>query len=217
MSTKRGWVAVLALIASSAAMAQFAGLLPDKTSGVKAADVDTFLQSAKQATALVRTSASNLALAVASKEDRAKIQALIDANQKAESAQEKESTGKELQTTATAVLQKTDFEKSEEVKAASKDDTRKKAIAASGYNLALGLLKDKVVADQGKGLVSKVGSDVTLASKVGGIKDAVGTAGDQMSGLGSVSANLPKLFAKVGVDAKLPTSADEAPKETAAF
>jgi hypothetical protein len=219
MRTKHCFVVTLGLLAFGSVWAVgLTNLVPGKSpSGVKAADVDSFLQGAHQATALVQTSASNLALAVASKEDQAKIQALIDANKKAESAQEKESTAKELLASDQAVLKKTDFENGEEVKAASKDETRKKAIANSGYDLALGLLKDKLVADQGKDLVSKVGSDITLASKLGSIKDAVAATGDQMSGLGSVSMNLPKLFAKIGVDAKLPTSASDPPKETASF
>jgi hypothetical protein len=219
MRTKHCFMVTLGLLASGSVLAVgLTNLVPGKSpSGLKAADVDSFLQGAHQATALVQTSASNLALAVASKEDQAKIRALIDANKKAESAQEKESTAKELLASDQAVLKKTDFENGEEVKAASKDEARKKAIAISGFDLALGLMKDKLVADQGKDLVSKVGSDMTLASKLGSIKDAVAATGDQMSGLGSVSMNLPKLFAKIGVDAKLPTSASDSPKETASF
>ena len=184
------------------------------SSSVNAGDIDTFVKTAKDASNLVRSSASQLALAISNKEERAKIQALVDANKKAESPEEKESTAKQLESESATTLKQIDFEKSKEVEAASKDEAQKKAIADSGYNLMLGMLKDKALADQGKGLVTSASSNPTLVSKLGGLKDAVGATGDQLSNFGNVSTNLPKLFTKVGVSVKAPTSAEEKPHET---
>ena len=48
----------------------------------------------------------------------------------------------------------------------------KKLLAASAYNYALGLLQEKALSGESRGLISGMGSNPTLMSKLGQVKDA---------------------------------------------
>jgi hypothetical protein len=74
----------------------------------------------------------------------------------------------------------------------------------------LGVLKQGVLQVQSTGLISGMTSNPANLAKLGSVKDAASSIGNQLSITSTLASNMPAVFSTVGV--KSPTSADEKPK-----
>jgi hypothetical protein len=92
-----------------------------------------------------------------------------------------------------------------------KMDSEKRAqLGDSAYNFMLGVLKQGVLQQQSTGLISGMSSNPANLAKLGSVKDAASSIGNQLSITSTLASKMPAVFSTVGV--KSPKSADEKPK-----
>lgn len=219
--------AIIGLTAVTSAHAQFGGMpkmgLPgapgasQSSSQAPAVDIDTFLESANMAKALVAESVTRIAAAVVSKEEAQKINDRRVAANAMTDTKEKESALKQIASDEIAIIGAADADAVSKQLAAEKNQTKVKELGASIYNLALGLLKDKEAFDQGMALIKQIQSNpmnaVKMAPKIGRLKEVLSSIGSQVSAAPTLMKSM-KALATVAKVSKFPTSSSEASKKS---
>ena len=201
------------------AHAQFGGLASalgggsTSKSSVSAGDVDAFLKTAGDAQGLMKTSADKLFEAVASKDQIQKVQDEQRAAESITDPKEKEAKLKQVEAEKQTILSQANYTaKAEEMKKGL-DEKKKAQIGASIWNFTLAMLKNKQLAEQGSGLVSSIGSNPMLVTKLGAVKDVVSSIGGQMGNVTKIASGLQKLATVVKVDTQQ-IKASSSAKET---
>jgi hypothetical protein len=90
------------------------------------------------------------------------------------------------------------------------DADKRAQLGDSAYNFLLGVMKQGVLQGQSKGLISGMASNPANLGKVGSVKDAAASIGNQLSITSTLATKMPAVFSTVGV--KAPASADDKPK-----
>lgn len=199
------------------ASAQLGGLkLPGIGAGnssadqAKGPDIDTFLKTAETADGLVRKSGEVLFQAVATKDELAAHEANVKAANVVADPKEKEAALKKAAEDQQATLAKVDFNERAKVASTNLDAQRKKQVGSAIWNFTLGMLKNKELLEQGKGVVSAASSNPMAATKLIKAKDVMSSVSSQMGNIGKIATGIQKLSAAVGVD-KLPTKSSDTP------
>lgn len=188
------------------AHAQFGGLLGAVTGGgsdkaaAPAGDVDAFLATAAEAHTLMQSSADKLFEAVATKDE---IKRLLDEKKAAETIadpSEREARLKKVEDDKLATLAKVDYAAKAKEMETGLDQKHKDQIGASVWNFMLAMLKDKQLADQGMDLVSSIGSNPMLFTKLGAVKGVISSIASQAANVAKIGAGLQKLATVAKVD-----------------
>ena len=205
------FAAAIGLAVSMSANAQFGGLLGGSKSdskGASAADVDGFLTAA--ADSLIRKSSDTLFSAVASKQEIDKYNEDLTAANALTDPKEKDAAIKKAQDDSQAVLAKEDFAKKTDELKKTADAKKKQQVGAAIYNFVLGALKDKELLDRGQGIISSISSNPMMVTKLGKVKDVVGSISSQMGNVSTIASGIQKMTSVVKLDS-LPTKASDQP------
>lgn len=192
------------------------------TGGVGAVNgdaVDAFLAIGAESNKLIGDSRSILALALATKEERAKIKSQQEQLQKGLDAKDKkaiEQLKKEISASQDAQIQAS--ASNEQALAGLKDLTaeQSKLVVSSMKNLAYGILMQQQQITAGQNMVSAISANPLLVTKLPAIKDTIMSMTSNISGSVGYLAAFPQLFKAMGVSAVLPKTADEKPEALAA-
>jgi hypothetical protein len=176
--------------------------------------IDDFLKTADQAHGLTTKSEEILAGALLTKDETDKLKADMEAAQAVADPKEKEAAVSKVEADRQAALAKVDYPKKAKEMEKANDKKKQAQVGASIYNFILGLLKDKELVDKGSSLASSALSNPTLITKLGKVKDVIGSISGQMDNMTKIAGGLQKLasVAKVG---NLPTKTTDTPKEIA--
>lgn len=183
--------------------------------GLSGGSVDQFIAASKASNTLINKSRVNLALALSTQEERAKIkdqqaqiQKGLDSNDKTAVEQ-----NREFMTSLDATIKQkaNDDQATQQLKSLTADQSQ--AVAKSLANLGLGLLMQKDQITAGKSMITGISSNPTLISKLPDVKDAVSTMGDNISGTAGYIGTLPKLFQSAGIKVAMPTDTTSTPVE----
>jgi len=175
------------------------------------ADVDGFLNSAKQASGLVYQSSDLLWKATASKEEIEKIEAERKAANEISDPKEKAAKLKQIDADEQAQLAAALEDKEKQNKLTKAKGEKQKNINGALYNFVLGGLKDSQLIEQGGGLVKNLTGNIANLSKLGQVKDILGEVKGQFDTVTKISGAITKLASSAKID--MPKSASEAPKE----
>src|SRR5471030_406775 len=175
------------------------------------ADVDGFLNSAKQASGLVYQSSDLLWKATASKEEIEKIEAERKAANEISDPKEKAAKLKQIDADEQAQLAAALEDKEKQNKLTKAKGEKQKNINGALYNFVLGGLKDSQLIEQGGGLVKNLTGNIANLSKLGQVKDILGEVKGQFDTVTKISGAITKLASSAKIE--LPKSAGEAPKD----
>lgn len=185
---------------------------------VSADAVDQFIVTGAASSALINDARVLLAAALSTKEERAQLMSQREQLKKGLDAKDKKAQDelKASNQSLDAKLAATtaDEKAMESLKSLSAE--QKKAVANSAINLAYGILLQKEQVAAGQAMISQIGANPRLASKLPAIKDTVTTMTTNLSGTAGYVVNFPKLFAALGVSPKMPASKDDKPAEAPA-
>lgn len=173
-------------------------------------DIKAFLQTADEAHALTSKSVYTLAEALLTKEDMQANEAKLAAAKNIADPKEREVQLAKVELEVQAQLTKVNFEAKANEMAKANDTKKNKLVGTSIYNFVLGMLKDKELAGKGTALASSAASNPMLLSKVGQVKDVVGSISGQMGDMGKIASGLQKMGSKIKA-IPLPTSASAEP------
>jgi hypothetical protein len=219
MNTKRtrNFAVLLGLLACTTIMLPASAGLPSlpglPSSGKPAAgaiDPDTFLQTAKDAEGLLGQSLSSMSKALLSKDKIAALKAQQQAADAVTDPKEKEAKNLEIMKSQAAQVNEATADAGFKGSVDKMDSEKKAQLGDSAYNFMLGVLKQNVLQGQSKGLISGMASNPANLNKLGSVKDAAASVGNQLSITSTLASKMPTVFSTVGV--KAPTSADEKPK-----
>jgi CRISPR/Cas system CSM-associated protein Csm2 small subunit len=206
-------IALCAAMAFSVPAAQaidFGGLTGAKSAP---ADVDGFLNTAKQASGLVSQSSDLLWKATASKDDIDKIEAERKAANEISDPKEKAAKLQQIQATKDTQLAAALDDKAKQDQLTKAKGEKQKNINAALYNFVLGGLKDSQLIEQGNGLVKSLTGNIANVSKLGQVKDILGEVKGQFDTVTKISGAITKLASSAKIE--MPKSASEAPKAVA--
>jgi hypothetical protein len=184
-----------------AASAQFGGLggmgkklLGGGSGSVSSADAATFLDGALLSTKNVMISAALLAQALQNRDGLASKKAEIDSISNAQSFGELSAHKTNLQSNLTALSEQGDLTQQLTNTYRAGNAEQKKVIATAIANLALGVARNVKLAGAAPGMVSSIGSNPQLMTRIGEFKTAASMLGMQGKGLGTIGTALPKLM-----------------------
>ena len=192
------------------AMAQFGNLLGGLSNSSASVTPEAFIESATAAEKLMNNSVTLLSRSLISKEQVAALVAQRKAANDTTDAAEKQAKLTEVNKSELAALNEAMANSKIESDVKKIGGKQREELGAAGFNFMLALLQDKALVDQGKGLVSSLSSNPMNISKVGGIKDTIGSLSNQISAASNIAGKMPAIFTAVGV--KAPASKDEKPK-----
>lgn len=197
------------------AVAQFGNLLGGLSNSSTSASVtpESFVSSAFAAEKLMNNSVSLLSRSLSSKEKAAELEAQRTAATETTDPAEKKAKLTEVRKSELASLNEAMANAKFEADVKQMSGKQREDLGAAAFNFMLALLQDKALVDQGKGLVSSLSSNPMNITKIGGVKDAIGSLGNQISAASNIAGKMPSIFTAVGV--KVPASKDEKPKVTA--
>lgn len=212
----RNFVALLGLLACTtvvvpaSAFPSLPGLPSSGKPAAGAIDPDTFLQTAKDAEGLLGQSLSSMSKALLSKEKVAALKAQQQAADATTDPKEKEAKNLEVIKSESAQVNEATSDAGFKGNVDKMDSEKKAALGDSAYNFMLGVLKQGVLQGQSRGLISGMSSNPANLGKLGSVKDAALSIGNQLSITTALASKMPAVFSTVGV--KAPASADEKPK-----
>lgn len=175
-----------------------------------AIDPDTFLQTAKDAEGLLGQSLSSMSKALLSKEKVADLKAQQKAADAITDPKEKEAKNLEIMKSQAAQVNEATSDAGFKGSVDKMDADKRAQLGDSAYNFLLGVMKQGVLQGQSKGLISGMASNPANLGKVGSVKDAAASIGNQLSITSTLATKMPAVFSTVGV--KAPASADDKPK-----
>lgn len=192
------------------AMAQFGSLLGGSSNSSSSVTPEAFVSSAFAAEKLMNNSVTLLSRSLSSKEKAAELEAQRKAATEITNPEEKKAKLTEVQKSEMASLNEAMANSKFEADVKQMSGKQREDLGAAAFNFMLALLQDKALLEQGKGLVSSLSSNPMNITKVGGIKDAIGSLSNQISAASNIAGKMPSIFTAVGV--KAPASKDEKPK-----
>jgi hypothetical protein len=194
-------LAAAVLSTPMAASAQFGGLgsmgkklLGGGSDSVSSTDAATFLDGALLSTKNVMISAALLAQALQNRDGLASKKAEIVSITSAQSFGELSAHKTNLQANLAALSQQDDLTQQLTNTYQAGNAEQKKVIATAIANLALGVARNLKLAGVAPGMVSSMGSNPQLMTRVGEFKTAASMLGMQGKGLGTIGTALPKLM-----------------------
>lgn len=181
--------------------------VPAAGGGAGTADVDAFLAQGAGATRLFMDAQTGLALALANKEERAKIKSEYAVVQQGLDAKDKKAgdSQKEFMKTSDALLNEKLASATTEAELKSLSADQKKEVGKSLANLGLAVLLQKQQIETGTQMVSSISSNPMMAAKALAVKDSLGTLGGNVSMGAAYLGKLPSLFKSVGISVAMPT------------
>lgn len=192
------------------AMAQFGSLLGGSSNSSSSVTPEAFVSSAFAAEKLMNNSVTLLSRSLSSKEKAAELEAQRKAANEITNPEEKKAKLTEVKKSELATLNEAMANSKFESDVKQMSGKQREDLGAAAFNFMLALLQDKALVDQGKGLVSSLSSNPMNITKVGGVKDAIGSLSNQISAASNIAGKMPSIFTAVGV--KAPASKDEKPK-----
>jgi hypothetical protein len=213
---------LLVLAVASPAAAQFGLPIPNPMRGLgtsgSRADVDGFLVRARTAELLTRISADSIYAAVESQSKAEEILARRKANASISDPKERDAADRKLDAEVDATLATVDWDAEQKALQEQQNADRTKHLGVSIYNFALAVLKDEEVVTTGREIVSSITSNpmqaMTMAGKLGAVKDSTYAIGSQMGNLTRIAGGIPKLMTVAKVT-ELPASASATPMPVA--
>ena len=211
-------VVVLAVAAPATAQFGLPNVLRGGGASGSRADVDGFLVRARTAELLTRISADSIYAAVESQAKAEEIAARRKANAAIADPKERDAADRKLDAEVNATLATVDWDAEQKALQAQANTDRTKHLGVSIYNFALAVLKDQEVVTTGREIASSISSNpmqaVSMAGKLGAVKDSAGAIGSQMGNLTRIAGGIPKLMTVAKVT-ELPASASAAPMQAA--
>jgi hypothetical protein len=201
---------ITVIMPASAAFPSLPGLPSSGKPVAGSIDPDTFLQTAKDAEGLLGQSLSSMSKALLSKEKVADLKAQQKAADAITDPKEKEAKNLEIMKSQAAQVNEATSDAAFKGNVDKMDSEKKAQLGDSAYNYLLGVLKEGVLQGQSKGLISGMANNPANLGKLGSVKDAASSIGNQLSLTSALASNMPAVFSTVGV--KAPASADEKPK-----
>lgn len=198
------------ILPASAGFPSLPGLPSSGKPAAGAIDPDTFLQTAKDAEGLLGQSLTSMSKALLSKERVADLKAQQKAADAITDPKEKEAKNLDIMKSQAAQVNEATSDASFKGNVDKMDAEKRAQLGDSAYNYMLGVLKENVLQGQSKGLISGMSSNPATLGKLGSVKDAASSIGNQLSITSTLASNMPTVFSTVGV--KAPASADEKPK-----
>ena len=180
------------------------------SSGNVDADIKSFLQTADEARQLTGQSALSLGQALLTKTEMEAAEAALAAANAIADPKEKEAAKAKVVTDVQAQLAKVDFDAAAKELAKANDKKKNALVGNAMFNFALGLLKDKELANRGSALASSAASNPMLLAKAGEVKDVLGSLSSQMGDMTQIATGLQKMATTIK-SVPLPTSAAAAP------
>lgn len=182
--------------------------------GAGAADVDTFLKQGAESNELFTRARTQLAYALASKEDKDK---LAEANKQAKTAlaaKDAKATDaqKNLDDEAASILKNTS-EADAQANLKNLDAAQKSNATKSLGNMALAILQQKEQLTTGQNLLKSASGNMALVSKLPAMKDSVSIMTSNLAAGGDYMTRLPGLFKSAGIMPVLPTDTSSKPQE----
>lgn len=183
-----------------------------------ASTVEGFLKNAKEAEGLMKNTVNILGKVFVSSEKMAEIENAQKAAEGISDPKEKDAKLKQIEADKQALVLKTIRSDEAKKKVAELDAEKKAAVSASIFNSFLLIYKDNELLAQGNSIVNNAASNpstaLSLANKLGQVKEAASSVKNQLQYLQPLSTTLVKL-AKVGnIQVTQPTSSAAAPKVT---
>ena len=185
-----------------------------KSSSQPAGDPDAYLVKAKTTEALVNKSAELLFGLVASKEEQAKVEELQKTLAAISDPKERNAKIQEKMDSLLAGIRKAAGDKKLEAEAKDWDTKKKTQGAAALFNLALGAMLAKDLVPEGQNIAKSMQSNPMMLTKAATILESVKTLGGIVSGTGQVITVLPPVFMAAKIDAPMPKTTAEKPKDT---
>lgn len=181
------------------------------TPSVTAGDLDSFINAAKEADALISSSADSLFKNTQPKADVATHnQKVLAANNLTDPAKREEML-KQLAAEQMAKLAKVDWDKQARETPKLITPEQKQELNTAIYNFTLGTLKDKELLTQSKSLVAAVRTNPMLLARAGELTDVSTSLSNQLTTASTIATGMPKMASAVGLGA-LPSSASAAKK-----
>ncbi len=208
-----GSIALLLWCLVVPAQGQF-GKLPGiskKDSKVSAGDIDAFFATAEQARTMMEDSAFYLIDALKSKELAQQLRDQRAAATKIADPKEKDAKLSEVDRSALAALESIDYDQQSAALEKEQDDKKRQSVSASMWNFSLAVLKDKALVERGRTLISSAGSNPTMMSRTGRLKDTVSSLAGQAPASAKVVAGLQKVAKAIKVT-EFPKSESDTPK-----
>jgi hypothetical protein len=206
----------LPLTASAFSLSSITSAVPGLSGGsantVSTGDIDTFIQTAKQADQLITQSTELMASAVESEDQISKQKAARDAANTIADPKEQKAAVEQLQADEQTQLQKTLSSDDINNKIASMSAQQRKSFEAAAINFTIGALKDKQLVSSSSSLVAGVTANPSLVTRLPDLRDVVSSVSSQASHSASIGMSLAKL-ATSGKIKTLPASADSKPVE----
>lgn len=203
---------VALVMASTPASAQFGGIGKkllgggSSESSASSADASAFLDGAFKSTKNVMIAASLLAQAL---QDRSKLgeqKAQIDAIQSAHDMKELNSHRAALESNLGVLTSQQDLSSSLTSAYQAGNARQKQLISVAMANLLIGTVRNVRLAGQAPGLLSSMGSNPQMLTKMGELKLAASLIGLQGKGLGTIGIALPKVMGALKL--KVPANAE---------
>ena len=216
----------LAMIAATTTTASYGFGLP-KIPGVPAAlggggssavsgdSVEKFITIGQESAALINSARVNLALALSTKEDRAKIaqqQAQIKAGLDAKDQKAKDQQ-KEFQSSLDATLKANIESGAAEKQLSTMSQEQLKLVLGSVLQLGYGIILQKEQIPAGQNMISAISSNPMLATKLPAIKDVLSTMTGNIAGAGGYLLKLPTLLKSANIAVTLPTDSSSKPAQ----
>jgi hypothetical protein len=178
---------------------------------VSAGDIDGFIKTAQDADQMIGSASRYIFAAVSSKEEVAAQEAkLAAANGIADPAEKAAALNKIRDDEATS-LQKSLASQEVQDKIQNMNKAQTASFSNAAFTFMLGVLKDKQLADGSSALISGVGKNPMLVSRLPELKDVASSVSSQASNTAKIGEGLARL-SSAGKIAALPTSASEKAK-----
>ena len=177
------------------------------------ADVDKFLADGKASTAMINNSRDLLVKSISTKEERDAHQAKMDQIKKGLDAKDKKSSDdlKKLNEDDDSKLLAATSDKAAQDKLKNLNAEQKKAVMGAFTNLGLGILLQTQQIKTGQNLVSSAAGNMSLASKLPELKDAVADMGSNVKTGGELLSKLPALFKSANINVEVPKDTSTKP------
>jgi hypothetical protein len=174
--------------------------------GVSSADAGSFLEGALQSTKNVMISAELLSVALSNRAGLAEQKAKIEGITGIQSMKDAEAHRAELESNLKVISDRQDAAGDITAAYQAGNAQQKALIAAALGNLAIGVFRNVQLAGKAPGMVSGVGSNPQLMTRLGEFKTAASLIALQGKSLGTIGTTLPKVMGALKL--KMPAQSD---------
>jgi len=202
-------------------LADMADKADDKNSsgGVTEDALNNFVKEGGEADKLFIKARGGLLSALSSKDDRAKVLNDQKAMNECQQSNDKKNTAecKQLNDSLEARARAATANEQAAENAKKLDQTQKKELAVSGYNMVLASMRMTKQVQIGQTLMQGARTNYFLLPKIFGAKDAMSSLMGNAQSAGQYAVTIPQLFKSADIQIEFPKDAASAPKDTTEF